>query len=134
VSFSRVVKEPIQLSGGFVLEPGQQICVASRQINEESPDLENPGDYEPFRWANDEGPTSSWAHSSTHNLHFGLGRYACPGRFFASYMIKSIMSRLLLEYDFKFEDGRISRPQNLVQGDKILPDYNRSLFFRRRST
>jgi cytochrome P450 len=36
------------------------------------------------------------------SLSFGYGRAACPGRFFASLVIKMIMVKLLSEYEFRF--------------------------------
>lgn len=33
-------------------------------------------------------------------LNFGLGRGACPGRFFTSNLLKLVLTRLLLDYDF----------------------------------
>ncbi|RYP31688.1 hypothetical protein DL767_005601 [Monosporascus sp. MG133] len=39
------------------------------------------------------------------SMSFGLGRHACPGRFFAANEIKLILARILLEYDIKMPDG-----------------------------
>ncbi|RYP04548.1 hypothetical protein DL765_010156 [Monosporascus sp. GIB2] len=39
------------------------------------------------------------------SMVFGLGRHACPGRFFAANEIKLILARILLEYDIKMPDG-----------------------------
>jgi len=48
-------------------------------------------------------------------------------------MIKAITSRLLLDFDFKLEDGNGSfRPPNTIQGDKILPNRDAMVLFRRR--
>jgi cytochrome P450 len=36
------------------------------------------------------------------HIAFGLGRYACPGRFFAAHEVKIAMCHILLKYDIKF--------------------------------
>lgn len=46
-------------------------------------------------------------------LNFGYGKTACPGRYFASLAVKMTLTKLLCDYDFRFE-GQMSRPKNLV--------------------
>ena len=66
------------------------------------------------------------------SLHFGYGKWACPGRFFAMYEIKMILAYLLLKYDFKFpNNGR--RPRNLSAHEYVFPDQNAHILFRERS-
>lgn len=43
-------------------------------------------------------------------LNFGLGRGECPGRFFTSNLLKLVLTRLLLDYDFVRLD---ERPENV---------------------
>lgn len=38
-------------------------------------------------------------------VQFGLGRHACPGRWFAGHVIKMVVASVLLGYDLKFRDG-----------------------------
>ncbi|KAF4122578.1 cytochrome P450 monooxygenase [Geosmithia morbida] len=129
VAFNRLVKERIVLSDGFVLEPGQQIGIAGKLINQEPEAMKT---YDAFRWVSDPSPTAAWTYSGTHNLSFGFGRYACPGRFFAIYQLKAILSRFLLEYDFQLEDGSTVRPRNVAFGDKIAADYSKHLLIKKR--
>ena len=52
--------------------------------------------------------------SAEHNvLNFGYGKSACPGRFFASIVIKILFVKLLSEYEFQFLPGT-GRPKNLM--------------------
>lgn len=44
------------------------------------------------------------------SLSFGYGGQACPGRYFAVAEIKLVLMRLLLEFDFKLEEGK-TRPK-----------------------
>lgn len=67
------------------------------------------------------------------NMHFGFGRQACPGRFFAANTIKAIMSRIIMEYDLKFEDSQAGcRPGNIVVGEHIFPNTKPAVLFRKR--
>ena len=46
-------------------------------------------------------------------LNFGYGKSACPGRYFASLVIKILFVKLLCEYEFKFLPGT-ERPRNFM--------------------
>ncbi|KOS19888.1 Ent-kaurene oxidase [Escovopsis weberi] len=132
-TFRRIVRKPIVLSDGYELKPGQQIGMAAKNLGMDRELLGATAEtFEPTRWASEKLASGSFSHSSSSNLNFGLGRYACPGRFFASYMIKAIISRFLIEYDFKLESGETTRPANMVQGDKIFPNRDAVILFRRR--
>jgi len=92
VTFRRVVREPISLSDGYKLQPGQQIGVLARRINMDDNTIDSAQSFDPLRWAHQQGASALFAHSSASNLHFGLGRYACPGRFFASVCMARLLS------------------------------------------
>ncbi|KAI1355958.1 cytochrome P450 [Xylaria sp. FL0043] len=53
------------------------------------------------------------------NLNFGYGKTACPGRFFASQIIKIVLVKLLTEYEFKFLTGE-TRPQNILMHEFLF--------------
>ncbi|KAM4059006.1 cytochrome p450 [Hirsutella rhossiliensis] len=132
-TFRRIVRKPITLSDGYKLQPGQQIGVSARNINMDENVMGVAEAFDPTRWADEKQASASFAHSSSTNLHFGLGRYACPGRFFASYMIKAVVSRILLDYEFKLQGSyEHRRPPNIISGDKILPNRDAVVLFRRR--
>lgn len=129
-----MVKEPITLSDGRKLPVGTHICMPSGPISMDNAIVPNAGTFDGFRWHGEKKSTASFVNTNPTNLHFGIGKYACPGRFFAAYMIKAILSRILLDYDFKFEDGQTGRPENMLIGDKVLPNLETKVFFRRRAT
>lgn len=77
--------------------------------------------------------STSFVSISPANMHFGFGRQACPGRFFAANTIKAIMSRIIMDYDLKFEDGQTGRrPGNIVVGEHIFPNTHSVVMFRKR--
>lgn len=80
-------------------------------------------------------PTTSFISISPSNMHFGFGRQACPGRFFAASTIKAIMSRIIMDYEFKFEGDRVGwRPANIGIGEHIFPNTNTRVLFRKRQS
>ncbi|KAI8952986.1 putative cytochrome P450 [Xylaria longipes] len=70
--------------------------------------------------------TSSYAGS----LHFGHGRYMCPGRFMGSLISKLLLIKLLLRYDLKLKEG--GRPGNIMFFDMDIPDPKYEILFRDR--
>lgn len=67
-----------------------------------------PTQFEGFRFANLRGVEGQETkHQATttgvDSLTFGHGNHACPGRFFAMYMIKAVMIEVLRNYDVRLE-------------------------------
>ncbi|KAI0194619.1 cytochrome P450 [Astrocystis sublimbata] len=67
------------------------------------------------------------------NQNFGLGKHACPGRFFAAQEIKIILAHLLLNYEIKLRDGE-DRPKPMVFMMTKSPSQTAEVLFRRRQT
>ncbi|KAF8330121.1 cytochrome P450 [Amanita rubescens] len=63
-------------------------------------------------------------------LLFGHGRHACPGRFFAANEVKTMLAHVVLNYDFKMDDGR--RPEDVWIGRASLPNSKAQVSFRKR--
>ena len=76
-------------------------------------------------------------------MTFGHGKFACPGRFFASNESKIILALLLLRYEVRFEDAEkggptatgaeATRPKNMIFADACFPDPNVKVLFKRRA-
>ncbi|KAJ5280334.1 Cytochrome P450 [Penicillium angulare] len=77
--------------------------------------------------------STSFVSISASSMHFGAGAQACPGRFFAGCSIKAIFSKIIMDYDFKYEEGRCNwRPANICVGEHILPNTGTTVMFRKR--
>ena len=63
---------------------------------------------------------------------FGHGKYACPGRFFASLEVKIVLAHIIRWYDLKLVDGAAGRPENIYFADANIPDAKQAIMFRRR--
>ncbi|KAJ5689253.1 hypothetical protein N7462_003645 [Penicillium macrosclerotiorum] len=163
VSFHRIVKEPFTLSDGLFLPEGTHICFPSGPISKDPNFIPNPNVFDGFRWCQDPADrdiltipntisngnlkenqkrndlvpapstSTSFISISPSNMHFGFGRQACPGRFFASCTIKAIFSRIIMDYEFKFEEERGNwRPANIGIGEHIFPNTSTPVLFRKR--
>ncbi|KAI0425478.1 cytochrome P450 monooxygenase [Xylaria sp. FL1042] len=143
LAFNRVVRERLELSDGTVLPVGTHFAMASDAIMHDKTKLAgegDPGEFDGFRYLKlREDPADlenihryQFASTDNNSLHFGHGRYACPGRFFASNEIKMILGSLLLDYEFKFPDGQ-GRPENMSADENIFPDPGKKVLLRRRT-
>ncbi|TGJ78997.1 hypothetical protein E0Z10_g9765 [Xylaria hypoxylon] len=92
LAFNRLVRVPLKLSDGILLPPGTHFCMASHAIlhdAEQLPGGDNPDEFDPFRYARlREDPRHpenlsrfQFATTNENSLHFGHGKFACPGRF-----------------------------------------------------
>lgn len=105
--------------------------MAAGPISRDPAIIPDPERFDAFRFEKEGKPTSGLVSTGPTNMHFGLGRYACPGRFFAAVVLKATLARFLVEYEFKFESGRTTRPKNMVIGDKIVPNVSTKIFIKR---
>jgi len=64
------------------------------------------------------------------HLAWGLGRSACPGRFFAASELKMLLAHILVTYDFRCE--RETMPELRWFSQRILPDTTTTFIFQKR--
>ena len=137
MAFHRVVNEPLTLSDGVHLPKGTHFCMAAQAIRNDADATPSPGDFDGYRSYNkrlsrDESHRHQFATTDSNKIDFGHGKYSCPGRFFASLEIKSILITLLQNYDFKLLPGQ-ERPANLSAHEYIFPNPEGELLFRERA-
>lgn len=145
VNFQRKVVHGFTLSNGQYIPPGVIIEAPSHAIYMD--DANFPRDSPPaevfdgFRYykLRQSGLVTDHARNlfvttNEHNLGFGYGKHACPGRFFAANEIKMLLARLLLDYDFKNEGDSMERYPQIEIGGFTSPDPSKNLLFRKVST
>jgi cytochrome P450 len=153
--------QPTLLHDGLVLPKGIHICLASGPISKDSRFVSSPMTFDGFRWCKNpedryalspelaitalsngdnhepdekalNAPASFVTVTAT-NMGFGFGRQACPGRFFAANTMKAVLSRIILDYEFKFVEGKDGkRPANLLVGEHIIPSMSSQVLFRKK--
>jgi cytochrome P450 len=140
VTFDRIIEKPLTLSNGFTLPKGARVAVPAGPISLDDSVWKDAETFDGFRFANIRQSSPSLA--NTHQfvttgpnaMHFGHGRYACPGRFFAGNEIKIIMALMLLKYDIKLENEEKGRPVNSPFGSMISPDVNAGIMLKVRKS
>lgn len=137
VSFHRKLMKPHTLSDGKVLAPSTYIAVASAPMAVSSlyhcsPDTFNGFRFHFQRQESGDGPMHQITSTGPGTLMFGHGKYACPGRFFASLEVKLVLAHIIRYYDLKLMEGAAGRPENIYFADANLPDAKQMIMFRRR--
>jgi cytochrome P450 len=133
MSMNRYVEREFELSDGSVIPKGSRFFVAGSY--QDPAIYDNPEKFDAFRFANkrlEPGQANAWGYVATSASHmaFGLGKHACPGRFFASNEMKVALCHLLLKYDFKFLHGEVPKIYNFEGSSSIDP--RSKILMRRR--
>ncbi|KAI5987613.1 cytochrome P450 [Pisolithus albus] len=130
----RALKD-ITLSDGTFIPKGTHLCVASHAIHRDPRVYEDPDVFDPYRYTKlqeKHGDSSRYqlATVSSEWLMFGVGKTACPGRFFAAMMLKLVLAHIVLAYDLKLPD--ISYPTSVCMGPAIAANPAAKIMLRRR--
>ena len=137
LSYHRVMQQSHVLRDGTRLPKGSHIAMAVNAIQNDPAVTSSPDTFDPFRYARlrdvvGEGHMHQFATTEPKHLNFGHGKFACPGRFFASLEIKTILVKLIMNYDFRLLPGS-SRPANLSAHEFIFPNPDGRLQVKARS-
>ena len=112
LAMHRIVQnDPVRLSDGKVLRPGQHICLAAYETSKD-PSIVAGDEFDGLRsWRMrergrpEDAQKHQFANIDREHLHFGVGNNVCPGRWLASNLLKMIIGEMLLRFDLKFLDG-----------------------------
>lgn len=136
----RIAQADVKLSDGTVIPKGTYTMIAPVPMLDPHLYGPNPQEFDGHRFlrmrdqaqkqvllgASDIGIDSyQYVSLSKEDLTFGIGKHACPGRFFASYEIKVVLAYLLLHYDFQTATQTVSGmkkhgfEQTLDHGQKL---------------
>lgn len=137
VKLERLAVKDFSFSDGTLVPAGTSIGIIAhgRHIDEDI--LPNATTFDPFRYARARAEPGmenqfTFAQASQDNLLFGLGRHACPGRHFASVLLKVLLVRTLVQYDIKFVEGN-PLPQGKWTQKFRNPDETASIAWRPRA-
>ncbi|KAI9465948.1 cytochrome P450, partial [Lactarius psammicola] len=132
----RLALRPFTFSNGVTVPAGTLVAAPTGAINRDGEIFPNPEEFDGFRFAKPrEGDGNAVAvrqalSTSADNLTFGIGRHACPGRFFAVNEVKALLAHVVVTYDIKFEEGK-QAPRSLYIGSTRIPG-NANAMFRKR--
>ena len=117
--------------------------LASFALTKEQPPLT---DFYPFRFSEQRAVAGhegfhQFTQTGRENINFGHGPASCPGRWFASSLLKCVMIELILQYDFALgpngegENGKEfkrSQPRVMPGSLQIMPDMAEAIYFKDR--
>ncbi|KAK4220739.1 putative cytochrome P450 E-class, group IV [Podospora fimiseda] len=123
VSTRRMALEPFHLSDGSgIVQPGEWICTAARGMMMDSSVFANPNEFQGFRFVDplvlekldsntDTLSQQNGGDSVKTNFTdiadwqlWGTGRCACPGRYYAAAVMKTMLGLFVTKYDMKLTD------------------------------
>ncbi|KAL1856866.1 hypothetical protein Daus18300_010629 [Diaporthe australafricana] len=145
ITCARTIMNPggFQLHDGLHLPRGTRVAVPALAIQTDADNFDDPLTVDAFRFSRlreaaiegrgQQGAEQDWgaATASETNLAFGFGKHACPGRFYAVRKAKLIFSKLILEYDLKWE-GVKTRPKSLSLNGQFAPNQWQKIFLKKR--
>ncbi|PBK74138.1 cytochrome P450 [Armillaria solidipes] len=136
LGMGRTVRKDFVFSDGSVVPAGAHVSVAAVATHLDLNNYEDPYEFKPWRFSEMREKDGESIHHQmvTPRLDyilFGIGRTACPGRFFAVNELKTLMSRVLLNYDVQMEkSGQVPPP--IWFGPSQLPNTKAEVMFRKR--
>lgn len=135
-SFTRKTAKDLTLSDGTFLPKNTYLLAPALAISADSTIYPNADIFDGLRFYNlrQQSPQNEHMYQLTttdkHMLHFGAGRHACPGRWFAAAEVKLILANLILQYDMKMKDG--IRPKGISFQNVFAPNPMVPVLFKRR--
>ncbi|KAI0245471.1 cytochrome P450 [Lactifluus subvellereus] len=138
VTMRRLALRPFTFSNGLTIPAGTLMAIPAGAIHTDGEIYPNPEEFDGFRFSKlreMEGDTMLNKHQavsiSPEQLTFGLGRHACPGRFFAVNEVKALLAHVIVTYDVKFEEGK-GAPREIRIGSTRYPRSTNVLFRKRQ--
>jgi len=140
LSLNRLALSPFTFSNGMTVPAGTYIAVPMSAAHRDERIHAHADEFDGFRFtklreSEGDAPTSRhhghMVSTSTEQLSFGLGRHACPGRFFAANEVKALFAHILVTYEFKLEDGK-GVPREICFASVRIPGTANVMFRTRR--
>ncbi|EGN95203.1 hypothetical protein SERLA73DRAFT_77211 [Serpula lacrymans var. lacrymans S7.3] len=137
LAMHRKALKDFTFSDGTFIPAGTLLAVPSIATHHDGETYENPGVFDPFRFAHlqtEKGQEIKrrMVSVSADCIAFGYGRHACPGRFFAATVLKTMMAHIVVTYDVKMEKEGVV-PDNQTFSFSTFPHPEAEVMFRRRS-
>ncbi|KAL0578382.1 hypothetical protein V5O48_003603 [Marasmius crinis-equi] len=145
VAMTRVAVKPFRFSDGTVIPPGTTVGFAGHAVHQDASVYPSPEEFNATRFSDIRTGTDSIKYQTVTPtpewLIFGVGKHACPGRFFAVNEIKSMLVYLVRNWDVKFDEGEAGVKWEVGEGGipkgeeyagNAVPNRDVQVLFRRR--
>ncbi|KAJ6470567.1 cytochrome P450 [Mycena vitilis] len=137
VGIVRLALKDFTFSDGTTVPAGTLVGIPVLAEHHDDANYENGDVFDPWRFSRmreqaGEGGKHQMVALTDSFLTFGLGRAACPGRFFAATVQKLLLAHVIVTYDLKFKDG--VRPADEWMAIAATPNSKAEVMFRRRTS
>lgn len=136
----RIALVPLKLKDGLEIPKGTRIAWPGHHHSNDPDRIQDPQVFDPMRnyrkrYANNGEFKNKFTAGQTdaNSLSFGYGGQACPGRYFAVSEILLMLAKLLLEFEFKYPEGK-TRPKIMYADENVFLDPHAKLMMRKRKT
>lgn len=131
----------LSVSPPITIKKGTIVALPAMAIENDPDHCVDPEKYDPLRtYRRGAGePPHQWANKHSYSaieetvLGFGYGKLACPGRFFATLVLKIMLVKLLTEFDVRLAPGK-KRPESHVVHEFLFIMPWEKLEIRRRGS
>ncbi|KAH8691177.1 cytochrome P450 [Talaromyces proteolyticus] len=134
IAMNRIASNDVQLSDGTRIPRGTTLFVSNDRMWDPTfhtdPETFDAYRFLKMRQVPGHETSAQLVSLSPNHLGFGLGKHACPGRFFASNEMKIALCHILIKYDFKLQDGCV--PQIIKHGVSLSSDPHIKIAIKRR--
>ncbi|KAL0058078.1 hypothetical protein AAF712_015257 [Marasmius tenuissimus] len=146
IAMTRLAVRPYTFSNGVVIPPGTSVGYAAHAVHQDPEVYSQAQEFIPTRFSDMRAGEESIKHQTVTPtpewLIFGVGKHACPGRFFAVNEIKSMLVYLVRNWDVRFDEGKNAGkdgieweggyPKSREFMGNVVPNTDVKLLFRKR--
>ncbi|KAF8139390.1 cytochrome P450 [Mycena galopus ATCC 62051] len=146
-----VAKDGFRFSEGTFVPRGSFVCVAARPTHYDSCQswlfsfaCTNAAEFDGFRFARERAEHAATGDPSQYiftrqmistapdYLSFGIGKHACPGRFFAATELKAMLTHVVMNYDIAAKVEGV-RPPDVCFNMSVTPNATAKVQFRKKA-
>ncbi|KAI8638058.1 cytochrome P450 [Parasitella parasitica] len=99
LSHTNISNQDVVLKSGATIKPGHEVFVNAFHMHHDPENQSGLGNLEIFDGFRFVGKDKLAVRSGQDNVSFGMGKHACPGRWFAIHQVKGIVSYFIKNYD-----------------------------------
>ncbi|KAJ3571103.1 hypothetical protein NP233_g3970 [Leucocoprinus birnbaumii] len=130
----RQAMDDFTFTDGTFIPRGTSLAVTGRAINQDEHSYPRPKEFQGFRFVDKDPLKWQMTALNPEFMTYGIGRHACPGRFFAVTEVKTVVAKILMEFDIKLADNESNRPKDKwMTGIFIAPNKSAKIMLKRRA-
>ncbi|KAI6126997.1 cytochrome P450 [Pisolithus sp. B1] len=134
----RKVLKDFTFSDGRVVPKGCYIAAPSYAVHHDEEVYEKPDVFDPYRFvrlrSDEDDMKQQMVSLGSTFLPFGHGNHACPGRFAAAVIQKTILARIVSSYDLKLDENARASGKRVEFGIFMGPDPTTTVLLRMKSS